>query len=83
LLISWTLYIRNNVKETGLCVRPQRKVVPEIGASSIDWAQLGRLLPEDGDTVQSPKRYFYIKKAGRWIMSKRAIIALIYHRYVL
>jgi hypothetical protein len=28
---------------------------PEIGTSTIDWAHL-RVLPEDGDTIQSPKR---------------------------
>jgi hypothetical protein len=27
-------------------------------ASSVDWAQLSRLLPEDGDRIQSPKRCF-------------------------
>jgi hypothetical protein len=26
------------------------------GASCIDWAQLSRLLPEDGDLIQSQKR---------------------------
>jgi hypothetical protein len=30
----------------------------EIGTGSIDWAQLSRLLPEDGDRVQSTKRCF-------------------------
>jgi hypothetical protein len=29
---------------------------PVIGTSSIDYAQLSRLLPEDGDQIQSPKR---------------------------
>jgi hypothetical protein len=29
---------------------------PEIGTSSIDWAKLSRILPEDGDRIQSPKR---------------------------
>jgi hypothetical protein len=28
----------------------------DIGTSSFDWAQLSRLLPEDGDRTQSPKR---------------------------
>jgi hypothetical protein len=28
---------------------------PEIVTSSIDWVQLCRLLPEDGDGVQPPK----------------------------
>jgi hypothetical protein len=28
---------------------------PKIGISSIDWAQLSRFLPEDGDRIQSPK----------------------------
>jgi hypothetical protein len=27
-----------------------------FGTSSTDWAQLSRLLPEDGDRIQSPKR---------------------------
>jgi hypothetical protein len=30
----------------------------EIGTSSINWAQLSRLLPGDRDRVQSPKRCF-------------------------
>jgi hypothetical protein len=30
---------------------------PEIELSSIDWIQLSRILPEDGGTVQSPKRF--------------------------
>jgi hypothetical protein len=30
----------------------------EIEISSVDWAQLSRLLPEDGDKIQSPKRRF-------------------------
>jgi hypothetical protein len=34
----------------------------EIGTSSIDWAQLSRLLPEDGDRIQSPKRLVLNKK---------------------
>jgi hypothetical protein len=33
----------------------------EIGTSSIDWAQLSKLLPEDGDRVQSSKGCFKIK----------------------
>jgi hypothetical protein len=47
---------------------------PEIGTSSIDWAQLSRLLPEDG--VQYPKRCVLSKKTGRWIMSVKSIIVL-------
>jgi hypothetical protein len=31
---------------------------PEIGTSSVDWAQLSRLLSEDGDRAQSLKRCF-------------------------
>jgi hypothetical protein len=31
---------------------------PEIETSSVDWAQLSRFLPEDGDRIQSPKRCF-------------------------
>jgi hypothetical protein len=34
------------------------KTCPKRGISSIDWVQMGRLLPEDGDIVQSPKRCF-------------------------
>jgi hypothetical protein len=48
---------------------------PEIVTSSIDWAELNNLLPEDGDRVQSAKRCFQIKNAGRRIMSKKSIIA--------
>jgi hypothetical protein len=49
LLVFWTLSIvqflfKNNVSE--------------IETSSVQWAQLSRLLPEDGDRVQSPKRCF-------------------------
>jgi hypothetical protein len=46
---------------------------PEIGNSSFDWAQLSRLLPEDGDRAQSPKRCFNFK-TGRFSMSKKSII---------
>jgi hypothetical protein len=31
---------------------------PEIGISSIDWDQLSNLLPEERETIQSPKRCF-------------------------
>jgi hypothetical protein len=31
---------------------------PKIGTRSTDWAQLNRLLPGDGDRVQSPKHCF-------------------------
>jgi hypothetical protein len=37
---------------------------PEIGTSSIDWAQLSRFLPEDGDRIQSPKRLVLKNKQG-------------------
>jgi hypothetical protein len=30
---------------------------PEIKTSSIDWAELSRLLPEDGDRIQSLKLF--------------------------
>jgi hypothetical protein len=30
---------------------------PEIEISSVDWAQPSRLLPEDQDRIQSPKRF--------------------------
>jgi hypothetical protein len=30
----------------------------EIETSSVDWAQLNRLLPKDGDRIQSPKRCY-------------------------
>jgi hypothetical protein len=32
-------------------------LVLDIGTSSIDWAQLSRLLPENGGRVQIPKRF--------------------------
>jgi hypothetical protein len=35
---------------------------PGTGTSSIDWVQLSRFLPEDGDRIQSPKRYVLNKK---------------------
>jgi hypothetical protein len=54
----------------------------EIEISSVDWAQLSRLLSEDGDRIQSPKRCFN-EQIGRWIMSKRSIIALMCHRHKL
>jgi hypothetical protein len=31
---------------------------PEIEISSVDWAQQSRLLPEEGDRIQSPKHCF-------------------------
>jgi hypothetical protein len=33
--------------------------------SSIDWTQLSRLLPEDGDRIQSPKHCVLRKKKKR------------------
>jgi hypothetical protein len=42
----------------------------ENGSSSVDWAELNRPLPEDGDGVQSPK-CFEIRKAGQSIMSRK------------
>jgi membrane-associated phospholipid phosphatase len=42
----------------------------EILTSSVDWAQLSRFLPVDGDRIQSPKRHFKEKKRGRWITSQ-------------
>jgi hypothetical protein len=46
----------------GLCclwfIYPVLCWCPEIGTSSIDRAQLSRLLPEDGDRIQSPKLCF-------------------------
>jgi hypothetical protein len=33
-----------------------------MGTSSIDWAQLSRLLSEEGDRVQSPKRFLNKKQ---------------------
>jgi hypothetical protein len=38
------------------------ELVLEIGIRSISWAQLCRFLPEDGDRIQSPKRYVLINK---------------------
>lgn len=45
------------------CLHPQVKAcTPEIRTSAIDWAQLNRLLPEDGDSVSSPKRRLLNRK---------------------
>jgi hypothetical protein len=41
---------------------PSPSPSPKIGISSIDWAQLSRFLPEDGDIVQSPEHRFLNKK---------------------
>jgi hypothetical protein len=38
------------------------KHLPDIGISCIDWAKLSRVIPEDGDKIQSPKRYVVNKK---------------------
>jgi hypothetical protein len=45
-------FLKNNFSETGFCLRP------EIEISSVDWAQQSRLLPEDEERIQSPKRRF-------------------------
>jgi hypothetical protein len=47
---------------------------PEIGTSSIDWAQLRWLLPGDRDRAQSTKQH--LKKTGQWLTSKKSIIVL-------
>jgi hypothetical protein len=41
---------------TLLCLEPYPTPFPEIETSSLCSAQLSRLLPEDGDRIQSPKR---------------------------
>jgi hypothetical protein len=56
---------------------------PEIETSSIDWAQLSKLFAWGRSRVQSPKRCFKEIKSGRWIISKRSIIVLIYHGHAL
>jgi hypothetical protein len=65
------------VSETAFCARPEI-IRQSIRTRYIDWAQLSRLLPEDGDNVQSPKRSFNLKKTARWIMSKKSIIEINY-----
>jgi hypothetical protein len=35
---------------------------PEIGTSSSDWTQLSRILPEDGESIQSSTRCVQYKK---------------------
>lgn len=37
---------------------------PEIRTRSVDLTQLSRLFPQDGDIIQSPKRYVLNKKGG-------------------
>jgi hypothetical protein len=54
---------------------------PEIGTSSMDWAQLSRPSPEDGDRIKYPKHPVLNKNTGLWIMSKNTVIVLIYHRH--
>jgi hypothetical protein len=63
------LYLNHKVSETGVCLHLQIKPTCwiqstelalisghlEIGTSFIDWAQLSRCLPQDGDRIQSPK----------------------------
>jgi hypothetical protein len=57
------LFTTHNVSETGFCLRLHVKPTQlgtmdlKIDISSIDWAQLSRVLPEDGDRIQSPKRF--------------------------
>jgi hypothetical protein len=51
-----------------------------IEINSVRWAQVSRLLPEDRDRIQSPKRCFN-EISVRRIMSKRSIIVLMYHRH--
>jgi hypothetical protein len=56
---------------------------PEIGASSVDWTQQSRFLPEDGDRVQPPKRCVFKTETRRWILSKSIMVVLMYHRHKL
>jgi hypothetical protein len=49
-----------------------RTASPEIEISSVDWAQLSRLLPEDGDRIQFPKACVLNKKDR--MISKSTII---------
>jgi hypothetical protein len=42
-------YLKHNVSETGFCLR-------------LIYAQLSRLLPEDGDRIQCPKRCVFSKQ---------------------
>jgi hypothetical protein len=37
---------------------PTHRLCPGMGSSYIDWVQLRRLFPEDGDRIQSPKGCF-------------------------
>jgi hypothetical protein len=50
-------FLRPQVKDYSVGL----KLDPEIGNSSIYGAQLSRLLPEDGNRVQSPKHCLQIK----------------------
>jgi hypothetical protein len=51
ILRFWTLSIVSSLSKD-----PVLFIFQEIGTSSIDWTQLSRFLPEDGDTIQFPKR---------------------------
>jgi hypothetical protein len=43
----------------------------------IDWNQMSRLLPEDGDEFSLRNIVFKQKNIGRWIMSKMSKIGVI------
>jgi hypothetical protein len=51
-------HFKHNISETGFILHFQGKAY-SIGTSSIDWAQLSRLLPEDGNRIQSLKRFVF------------------------
>jgi hypothetical protein len=68
-LRTWRISQRKNQRERKWQAEPPRAGFyvdfffnQEIGTSDIDWAQLRRLLREDGDRIQSPKRCVLIKK---------------------
>jgi hypothetical protein len=81
--LSIVLICIRNISETGLCLRPQEQgllcwaqsTVPislplaERGPSHTDWVGF---LFQDGDRVQSPKRFKY--KLGRRMISRKFVI---------
>jgi hypothetical protein len=52
---SDTLYA-DDIEDFTVSLVPQTILPPpEIGTSSVNWVQLSRILPENGDRIQSPK----------------------------
>jgi hypothetical protein len=78
-------FSKHNVSKAGFWHR-----CPEIGTSSIDWAQLCRfyLKTETESSLRNAvlwkiNRTVFFIKTRRWIMSRNVIFVLMYHRHKL